>query len=378
MKSAFRLTWTALLALGCMWIVDRSAQAVDFILADFENNGTGTGGPGTDFDAAPTDHMPACPGCWYEGAGQQTLTDLTQSTIGATHGTKSMKVDFIGRGAGGGEGTSDTHFATPVRVTWISTDASFIAIRNAASGPDAGAYTIEFDLTYDIPALRALNWLGPPVDFPAKPEKFIGMGIYKSANGDGGPYVHAALEQVLPTLINPFDAAFNGTTYLTRHSSVAFDDFQFAANPVTATQYELGFSVNGNWGTNPAANNTQAAALYIDNIVLRLNDPTTVCDLNGSTTCDIADFELFMGDHLKANPTYGDLVGNLGASGTNGKNDFYDYLEFERNYDLANGGSGALARAIAGVPEPGSWALALVGLWGGIVSGARRVARPRV
>ena len=32
---------------------------------------------------------------------------------------------------------------------------------------------------------------------------FIGLGIYGNTNGDGGGFEHAALEQVLPTLINP-------------------------------------------------------------------------------------------------------------------------------------------------------------------------------
>lgn len=373
MRSAVRLAGAAIVALGCVWFADRSAQAQDVILADFENNGTGTGGPGTDFDTAPTDNVPACPGCWYEGAGQQTITALTQSTVGATSGTKSMKVDFIGRGAGGGEGTSDTHFATPMRVTWVSTSPAFIAIRNAASGGNAGAYTIEFDVTYDIPALRALNWLGPPVDFPLKPEKFIGVGIYKTANGDGGPYTHAALEQVLPTLIDPFHTDFNGVTHLTRHSIVDFVDFQFTANPVTATQYELGFSVNGNWGTNPAASNTQIASIYIDNIVLRLNDPGAKCDMDTSGGCNFADYQLFMSDHLKTNPTYGDLVGDLGAVGVfNGVNDFYDYLVFEDAYDQVNGGSGALARAIAGVPEPSAVMLAIWGVLGACVARVRQ------
>ena len=66
-----------------------------------------------------------------------------------------------------------------------------------------------------------------------------------------------------------------------------------------------------------------------------------------------------MGQHLAASPTLGDLVGNFGASGTNGKNDFHDLLEFERLYDLANGGTGSLAAASVQVPEPTSLVAAM-------------------
>ena len=167
------------------------------------------GGPGTDFDTAPIDGAPSCTGCWLKGnAG--VVSTLTQSTVGVTHGTSSLQIEMVGKGLGGGEGAQDTHFDLGARVLWsiAQNDPRALAIQDAVNG-NQSLFTIEFDVTYAIPALRALDWLGPPVDFPAKPEQFIGLGIYGNANNDGGGFIHAALEQVLPTLINPFDEAAN-------------------------------------------------------------------------------------------------------------------------------------------------------------------------
>jgi hypothetical protein len=338
----------------------RSAVAADFLLAGWENNGTGSGGPGTDFDTAPIDGTPSCTGCWLKG-NTAVQTTLTQSTIGVTQGTKSLKLDFVGKGLGGGDGLQDTHFDRGARVFWSvsQNDPRALALRDAING-NQGLFKIEIDVTYDIPALRSLHWLGPPVDFPAKPVNFIGLGLYKSNNNDGGPFTDV-LEQVLPTLINPNDPQFDGVTYLTRRVSIPLSQFNFTPNPANPpTFYEMGFSLNGNWGTNPSASNTEAAAFYLDNMLLVEFIPEEVCDMNGDDLCTLADFQLFMSDHLKTNPTYGDLVGDFGAQGTNGKNDLHDFVEFERTYDLANGGAGSLKADLAGVPEPGSLALAWI------------------
>ena len=138
----------------------------------------------------------------------------------------------------------------------------------------------------------------------------------------------------------------------------------------------MGFSLNGNWGTNPSSSNTQAASFYVDNMVLAEFDPVGPIDFNNNGMADLGDWALFMGQHLVASPSLGDLVGNFGASGTNGKNDFHDLLEFERLYDLANGGAGSLASALAQVPEPMSQFLALVAVAGISTFAAKRRKRP--
>jgi hypothetical protein len=362
MSNAARIAWVVNLFLACAGSAGRPALGADVLLADWENNGpTGMGGAGTDFDPAPIDGTPSCTGCWLKGNGG-VLSTLTQGTIGVTHGAKSLRVDMVGKGVGGGEGLQDTHFDLGARVIWSGSqgDPRFTAIRDAVNG-NQGLFTIELDLTYDIPALRSLHWLGPPVDFPAKPVNFIGMGVYANTNSsESSPFQHV-LEQVLPTLINPNAAAFNGVNLYTVHVSIPLEDFTLAPNPATApTFYEFGFSMNGNWGTNPASSNTEAASFYIDNMVLHEFDPVAPIDFNHNGIADLNDWELFMGDHLKSNPTYGDLVGNFGAAGTNGKNDFHDLQEFQRLYDLANGGTGLLAAALAQLPEPSTWLLTLI------------------
>jgi hypothetical protein len=378
MRPAVRIASAAAFVLGSAFVAAQPSLAADVLLADWENNGpTGMGGAGTDFDPAPIDGAPSCTGCWLKGnAG--VMSTLSQSTIGATSGSSSLRIEMVGKGTGGGEGLADTHFDLGARVLWSSAqmDPRFTAIQNAVNG-NQGLFTIEFDVTYNIPALRALNWLGPPVDFPAKPENFIGLGIYGNANGDGGGFEHAALEQVLPTLINPNAPEFNGVTNHTVHVSVPLERFTFNANPANPpTFYEMGFSLNGNWGTNPSSGNTQAASFYVDNMVLAEFDPVGPIDFNDNNMADLEDWSLFMGQHLVASPSLGDLVGNFGASGTNGKNDFHDLLEFERLYHLANGGAGSLASALAQVPEPMTHFLALVAVAGISTFAAKRRKLP--
>lgn len=357
-----RLEFVAAVLVGICAFGLKSANGVDVVLADWENRGpTGNGGAGTDFDPTPIDGTPSCTGCWLKG-NTGVLSTLSQGTVGVTRGTRSLKLDVVGRGLGGGEGAQDTHFDLGARVFWsvAQNDPRALALRNAING-NQGLFTVEFDVTYDIPALRALSWLGPPVDFPAKPAQFIGLGLYKNANNDGGGFTHVALEQSLPTLINPFSPAFDGITHLTRHVSISLEDFGFPANPTTPpTSYEVGFSVNGNWGTNPAASNTQAATYYIDNMVLREFNPIAPIDFNNNAIADLGDWQLFIAQYGRSTPALGDLVGLFGASGQNGVVDFHDLQEFERLYDLANGGLGALSSAINSVPEPSSSCLTVL------------------
>jgi hypothetical protein len=349
--------------------MDRAAWAADTIIADWENNGpTGMGGAGTDFDPAPVDSTASCTGCWFKDTATAGIT-FSQSTFGATHGTKSFQLSIVGHGTGGGDGLQDTHFDRPAQVIFSvsQNDPRALAIRDAVNSGNQGLYTIQFDVTYNIPALRALDWLGPPVDFPAKPTQFIGLGIFATASD--GVFTEVALEQALPTLINPFDAQWNGITALTRHISLPLSQFGWAANPATPeTTFTIGFSSNGNWGTNPASTNTEAASYYIDDMELKQFNPVAPIDYNHNGVADVGDWTLFMGQFLKSNPAapplnpaiFYDLVGGFGAVGTNGKVDFADLQEFQRLYHLANPGAGALGAGDA--PEPGSVTLALLGL----------------
>src|SRR4029077_6865580 len=99
----------------------------------------------------------------------------------------------------------------------------------------------------------------------------------------------------------PFDAQWNGIQYLKRHVSIPLTQFNYSAAN-TPTFYELGFSLNGNWGTNPAASNTEAASYYVDNLVLHQFNPVGPIDFNNNGTADVADWNLFMAQYLKSNP----------------------------------------------------------------------------
>src|SRR5687767_4804930 len=117
MRPAVGIAWSAI-ASSCLWIASPSTSAADFLLADWENNGpTGMGGAGTDFDPAPIDGAPSCTGCWLKGNAGVAST-LSQSSVGATRGNSSLRIEMVGKGTGGGEGAADTHFDLGARVLW--------------------------------------------------------------------------------------------------------------------------------------------------------------------------------------------------------------------------------------------------------------------
>ncbi len=170
MRPAVRIASAAAFILGSASIAAQPSLAADVLLADWENNGpTGMGGAGTDFDPAPIDGAPSCTGCWLKGnAG--VMSTLSQSTIGATRGSSSLRIEMVGKGTGGGEGLADTHFDLGARVLWsiAQMDPRFTAIQDAVNG-NQGLFTIEFDVTYNIPALRASIGWGRPLIFRLSP-----------------------------------------------------------------------------------------------------------------------------------------------------------------------------------------------------------------
>jgi hypothetical protein len=375
------------------------AQSV--VLADWEvpPNPGGTTHVGEDFDPQ-LDGMPSCSGCWFAFRNATTPTTYAQSTgVGATRGTHALQATLVGKGAGGMYSPTingvpielDTHFDYPLVATYSNTtnpaaggpDPRFTSIKNAVDGVNPGSfYTLEFDITYDVAQMRSIPWQPPEETVnPGEngefryPQRFFWIGMYGNANDgpwerpdgvmDGTGFQFVGFDA---NTINPFDAQWDNNQLPVFHASFPLEDFTFQPSSAT-TFYQFGFLYNSVFGTLPASSNTAGVHIYFDNFQLVEHDPADMCDFDGNDMCTPADFQLFMAQHLTAEPTLGDFD-------EDGDNDFQDFQEFEHFYDLANLGSGSLASHLAGVPEPGTVSLVGLGLVGLVVSQARRWARP--
>jgi hypothetical protein len=364
-----------------------TASAQTTVLASWDTPPTGTVFPGGDFD--PTlDAMPTCSGCWRARNNTTTGTTYSHSTAQMTQGTGSLQATLIGKGNGGEYSPVingapvmlDTHFDYPLVATYSNNPAAnggvldprFTAIKNAVDGVNPGSfYTIEFDIIYDIASMRSIPWQAPeetvdPMNNGQFPQRYFWVGLYGNANEPEG-FQFTGFDE---NNITPFDPQYDNEPFPVFHASFPLEDLTFQANSAT-TFYELGILYNSVFGTLPAASNTAGVNIYFDNFQLVEHDPTGMCDFDSNNMCTLADFQLFMGNHLREDSTLGDFDGD-------GDNDFQDFQEFERFYDLANLGAGSLASDLAGVPEPGTVTLLGLGLLSLVMSRARRFCRPIV
>jgi len=359
------------------------ARAQDVLLAGWDNGPTGAVFPGGDFD--PTlDNMATCSGCWYSRTGTTGVTYSQSTTNGVTQGTGALQATLIGKGNGGEYTpiingvpvTLDTHFDYPLVTTYSNNPAAnggvldprFTAIKEAVDG-NQGLFSIEFDITYDVAQMRSIPWQPPeetvdPETNGRFPHRFFWIGMYGNAAEDGG-FQFTGFDA---NTINPFDSQWDNNLLPVFQASFPLTDFTFQPDSAT-TFYSFGFLYNSVFGTSPASSNTEGVNIYFDNFRLVERDVLGPIDFNDNGMADLGDFELFMAQHLVATPTVGDFDGD-------GDNDFIDFQQFEEFYDLASGGTGALAAALGAVPEPGTVALAGIALLGLLFGRGRRWGRP--
>jgi hypothetical protein len=351
--------------------------------------------PGQDFDPQ-FDATLTCSGCWRARTTNVSPTTYSRSTTnGVTQGTGALQATIVGKGAGGeytypinGSPVNlDTHFDYPLVALYSNSPAAnggvvdprFTAIEAAVDG-NQGLFTLDFDIIYDVAQMRSIPWQPPeetvdPENNGQFPQRFFWIGMYGNANDgsymrpdgstDSSGFQFVGFDA---NNINPFDEQWDDNLFPVFHASFPLADFTFQPNS-ESTFYEFGFLYNSVFGTLPTSSNTAGVRIYFDNFQLREYNPVEPVDFNGNNMADLEDFSLFMAQFGSAEPAIGDFDGD-------GDSDFLDFQEFERNYDLANGGGGSLANALAGVPEPGTMALIGLGLTGMLLGYRRRAARP--
>jgi PEP-CTERM motif len=358
-------------------------------LATWDTAPTGAVFPGGDFDPN-LDNMPSCSGCWYSRTGASGVTYSRSAPGGVTQGSGALQATIVGKGAGGMYAPTingapfelDTHFDYPLVVTYSNQpganggvlDPRFTAIKNAVDGASPGSfYTVEFDITYDVAQMRSIPWQPPeetvnpgPNGENRFPQRFFWVGMYGNASEPDG-FTFVGFDA---NTINPFDSQWDNNLLPVFKASFPLEDFTFQPNSATSF-YQFGFLYNSVFGTLPASSNTAGAHIYFDNLRLVEHDPTDNCDFNNDNACTLGDFQLFMAQHRREMPTLGDYD-------MDGDNDFLDFQEFEKFYDLANLGSGSLKSQLAGVPEPSSIAIVGLALIGLLISRGRRLNRPAI
>ncbi len=350
-------------------------------LATWDRAPDGTVVVGDDFD--PTlDSTISCSGCWVSRTLGSGVTFSQSTTNGVTQGNGALQATIVGKGAGGEFSANingspvqlDTHFDFPLTVTYANTtlpaaggpDPRFDAILAAVQGNQA-LFTVEFDITYDVAQMRSIPWQPPeetvsPETNGQFPQRFFWVGMH--GNSSAGEFNFTGFDQ---NTINPFDAQWDNNLFPVFNASFPLTAFNFSPT-ANQTNFTFGILYNSVFGTLPAGSNTAGVNIFFDNFRLVELDLIGAIDFNNNGVVEIGDFEVFMSQHLVPSPTLGDF-------NQDGVNDFLDFQEFEQLFDAATGGTGSLARAIAGVPEPGTFVLAGLGLLGLLFSRARRSAR---
>ena len=347
-----------------------SAQFIETPLATWEI-GPGQAG-NVDFDPQ-LDATASISGGWYQRSLASGLTYGKSTAPGTfTQGSGSLELNIVGKGAGGEYNTTingatvqlDTHFDAPAGAVYAGSDTRAVALREAILSGAQALYTIQFDVIYDVQQMRSIAWQPPQETVnPAGgqyPQRFFWVGMFGDTSNGG--FVFTGFDQ---NGINVFDSQWDNQPYAVFNASFPLSDFGWDFAEGTAlNEIRLGILYNSVFGTSPATGNTQAARIFIDNFRLVEQDIAGVIDLNVDGLINLDDFDLFMSQHLVPSPTLGDLNGD-------GDNDFEDFLQFEDLYDTFHG-AGALANALAGVPEPATLGGVLLAVLGVAMRRARR------
>ncbi len=348
-----------------------SAQFIETPLATWD---IGPSQPGNvDFDPE-LDATASISGGWYQRAQTSGLTYGQSTTPGTfTQGTGSLELNIVGKGNGGSYDATingaafnlDTHYSAPAGAIYSGSDTRAVALREAILSGAQALYTIDFDIIYDVQQMRSIAWQPPeetvdPANNGQFPQRFFWVGLLGDTSNGGFRQINNV------HTIEVFDPQWDNEDYAVVNASVPLTDFGWDFAEGTAlNEIRLGILYNSVFGTLPAPSNTTAARIFIDNFRLVEQDIAGVIDLNNDGEIDLDDFDLFMSQHLVANPTLGDF-------NADGANDFQDFLQFEDLYDTFHG-AGSLASALASVPEPTTLGGALLAVLGLALRRTRRV-----
>jgi hypothetical protein len=341
-----------------------------------------------------------------------TRTDAnTEDDVGITSGNQALRVSMLNVGQGDG----NTSFDRPAMLTikendlWGVADSRFSTFEMVRANP--GDFNISIDVTLLASEMPDVFDMTPIGGNPVGP--YTRMGFISGIAGSFDESPVTIVQHPAALVTNNGDADgdmlpnFTDTDYVDpgnpsilpgyqvpgvfqRRYAFPADALTWPANPLAGVAdvggnrqtaggaqnaYLLGFVFNGSWALNTYA------SFIIDNMRFIDRFPTSAADFNNDGNVDGDDWHILR-THLNSttpNLTFAD--GDIGsaASGEEGSIspgavDFADFVRFEEIYNHLNGGDGAFAKLVAGVPEPSSIALVLLAL-GSLVGWRRRPSR---
>ena len=362
----------------------------------------------------------------YTGTKISLVTNTDGNTaddVGITSGNQAMRVSVWNVGNGG----EDTSFERPVMLTikandfWGVADERFNTWETVRANPSE--YNVSVDVTIladEVPDTFAPTF-GPYLRLglisghgglfdESPPEILQGPDTLQFSNAD-------ADGDMLPNFSDPQFVDPGNTVGLPgvgvpgviqRRYVFPASAMEFPTTPLAGVAdigndgdaggwnnaYMLGFVFNGNWQlTNPAPPpDTQGikgiwgafpqffASFIVDNMKILPRNPLDNADFNDDNVLNAADWQILLANLNGLTPPAKTFAqGDIGSLVNEplvspGVVDFQDFVRFEEIWNANNGGDGAFQRFLAGVPEPSTFAMFVLGLVS-VASLRRRAAR---
>lgn len=322
--------------------------------------------------------------------------------VGVTSGNQAMRISMWNVGQGDADTSYDIPAVTAIKPNdfWGVADSRYNTWETVRANP--GEYNISLDITVlasEIPDTFAPTF-GPyfrlgifsgngyafdvdPSTVLQGPDSLLFDG--GDADGDGKP--NFTDEDWVDPDNTPGLPGFGVPGVLQRRYVFPASAMTFPAlNPPTpgnefrgtppsgagglSDAYVMGFVTNGNWTLtvpdDAQGNFPQSIASFIvDNIKVLPRNPISAADFNNDGNLTGADWQILVGNLNSLTPktfAQGDIGSLVEESLVSpGVVDFADFVRFEEIWDAHNGGGGSFQRFLAGVPEPTSAALLLVG-----------------
>ena len=315
----------------------------------------------------------------------QVTTDggNTWTTIATT--STDYVAAFTGTVRGSGVPTSG---ATPLATFNFATQNGINGIRLIGDGGgsvDAGPGFIGI---MEMEVLQDLNVVFPTLDINTSTGALTlrtGAGTARGVQGysiTSDPSIGALNSSGWRSIADNYDDSGNGsidsdddwTELSPAVSSTLLSESQLGGAPGNGgslgASLALALGNPGTWVANPFGNDIEMEILLPDGRVRRVpvtyngmsDNPIDLGDFNGNGTIDAGDWPTVR-DNFNANLTGMSLLQRYARGDLNndGRNDRFDFAQFKALFDAANG-AGAFNAMVAGVPEPTSLAVLVIGI----------------
>jgi hypothetical protein len=346
------------------------------------------GGEARNFPTAPAS---------YNGTKISLVTRSDTNTaddVGITSGNQALRVSMLNVGQGDGDTSFDRPASLIIKANdfWGVADSRFNTFETVRADPSQ--YSVSIDVTFlanEIPDMFSTELAQPYIRlgfisnhggiFDESPTNVL-QGppslAFGTVDGDGDGLVNFSD----PDYVDPNNPTFlpgsGRPGVIQRRYVFPASAMDWPATPLAdvadqgnrigqgatgnglANAYAIGFVFNGNWLLN------SSASFIVDNFRFLPRNPIDHADFNDDNMLNALDWQVLIAN---LNSQTADMFsqGDIGShpeetAVSPGVVDFADFVRFEEIWDANNGGAGAFRLFLAGIPEPASVMLALVGV----------------